>query len=88
MTRIALGGMREARVPPAATTPAASRGLYPFSSMCGIATRLNTAAVAVLAPETAAKPAVANTLATASPPGTHPTHARAALNRAWVSPAW
>ena len=56
--------------------------------MCGIATRLNTAAVAVLAPDTAAKPAVANTLATASPPGTHPTHARAALNRAWVSPAW
>ncbi len=53
-----------------------------------MATRLNTAAVAVLAPETAAKPAVAKTLATASPPGTQPNQARAALNSAWVRPAW
>ena len=51
---MALGGIREARVPPAATTPAASRWLYPYFSISGIATRENTAAVAVDAPETAA----------------------------------
>ncbi len=87
MTKIALGGINDANVPPAATTPAANLLSYPFSSICGIATRLNTAAVAVLAPDTAANPAVAKTLATASPPGTQPNHARAALNRSWVSPA-
>ena len=47
-----------------------------------------TAAVAVLAPDTAAKPAVANTLATAKPPGTQPNQFRAALNSAWVKPPW
>ena len=57
--------------------------------MWGMATRLNTAAVAVLAPETAANPAVAKTLATASPPGTQPTQARARVEQArGVSPAW
>ena len=37
--------------------------------MSGTATRENTAAVAVEAPDTAAKPALANTVATARPPG-------------------
>ena len=85
---MALGGISEANVPPAATTPAARRLSYPFSNMCGIATRLKTAAVAVLAPETAAKPAVAKTLATARPPGTHPNQFLAALNKACVKPPW
>ena len=39
-----------------------------------MATLANTAAVAVLAPETAANPAVAKTVATANPPGNLPSH--------------
>jgi hypothetical protein len=39
--------------------------------------RAKTAAVAVLAPETAAKPAAAKIVATARPPGIHPSQARA-----------
>ena len=56
--------------------------------MSGTATRENTAAVAVEAPETAAKPALANTVATARPPGTQPTQRRAASKRRPVRPAW
>ena len=41
--------------------------------------RLKTAAVAVLAPDTAAKPAAANTVAMPSPPGSQPSQARAHL---------
>ena len=44
-----------------------------------------TAAVATDAPETAANPAVANTVETASPPGTHAIQRFAASNRAVVS---
>ncbi len=62
---MALGGIKVAKVPPAATTPAASFYCNPLSSISGIATLANTAAVAVLAPETAANPAVAKTVATA-----------------------
>ena len=40
------------------------------------------------APETAAKPAVAKTVATARPPGTKPTQAFAASNNCLVIPAW
>ena len=46
--------------------------------------RANTAAVATLAPETAANPAVANTVDTASPPGTHAIHFFAASKSAFV----
>ena len=53
-----------------------------------MATFEKTAAVAVLAPETAAKPAVAKTLATARPPGSQPSHARAASKAPVVMPAW
>ena len=53
-----------------------------------MATRENTAAVAVEAPETAAKPALANTVETAKPPGTQPTQRSAASNSRLVSPAW
>ena len=45
------------------------------------------AAVAVLAPETAAKPAVAKTVATAKPPGNLPSHLLAASNNDFVNPA-
>jgi len=88
MTRIADGGISEASVPPAATTPAASFLSYPDLSISGMATRANTADVASDAPYTAANPAVAKTVATANPPGSHPIQAFAALNNCWVIPAW
>ena len=46
ITKIADGGISEASVPPAATTPAANCLLYPTFSISGIAIRANTAAVA------------------------------------------
>ena len=49
--------------------------------------RAKTAEVATDAPETAEKPAVAKTVATAMPPGTQPTHFLAASNSARVKPA-
>ena len=49
--------------------------------------RANTADVATDAPDTAANPAVANTVDTASPPGNHPTQRFAASNSAFVRPA-
>ena len=49
--------------------------------------RENTAEVATDAPDTAAKPAVANTVATAMPPGSQPTQRLATSNSARVSPA-
>jgi len=52
-----------------------------------MAIRAKTAAVATDAPDTAANPAVANTVDTASPPGTHATQRLAASNSARVSPA-
>ena len=48
--------------------------------------RANTADVATDAPDTAAKPAVANIVATAMPPGNQPTQRFAASNRALVRP--
>ena len=56
--------------------------------MSGIATREKTAAVAVDAPDTAANPALAKTVDTASPPGTQPIQRRAASNSFVVKPAW
>ena len=88
MTKIADGGINDARVPPAATTPAANFLSYPSLSISGIATLEKTAAVAVEAPETAANPAVANTVATARPPGTKPIQAFAASYNCLVIPAW
>ena len=55
--------------------------------MSGMAILEKTAAVAVEAPDTAAKPAAANTVATASPPGTQPNQRRAASNSRAVRPA-
>ena len=49
--------------------------------------RAKTAAVATLAPDTAAKPAVAKTVDTASPPGTQATQRLAASKSARVRPA-
>ncbi len=49
--------------------------------------RANTADVATEAPDTAEKPAVAKTVATARPPGTHAIQRLAASNSALVRPA-
>ena len=88
MTNMADGGMSEASVPPAATTPAANRLSYPSASISGIAIRANTADVATDAPDTAAKPAVANTVDTANPPRqAMPPISLAASNNALVNPA-
>ncbi len=77
--------MSEANVPPAATTPAANCLLYPILSISGMAMRAKTAAVATDAPETAANPAVANTVETAKPPGTQAIQRFAASKSAVVS---
>jgi hypothetical protein len=52
-----------------------------------MAMRAKTAEVATDAPETAAKPAVAKTVETPSPPGTQPTQRLAISNSARVRPA-
>ena len=52
-----------------------------------MAMRAKTAEVATDAPDTAAKPAVAKTVDTASPPGTQAIHLFAASKSALVSPA-
>jgi len=79
--------MREASVPPAATTPAAKRLSYPIFSISGMAILAKTADVATDAPDTAANPAVAKTVETASPPGTQAIQRLAASNSACVRPA-
>ena len=79
--------MREANVPAAATTPAAKRLSYPRASISGMATLANTADVATDAPDTAANPAVENTVETAKPPGSQPIQRLAASNNAVVKPA-
>ena len=50
--------------------------------------RAKTAEVATDAPETAAKPAVENTVATPMPPGSQPSQRFAASNRARVISPW
>ena len=71
----------------AAQTPAASFRSYLARSISGIATLANTAAAALLAPDTAEKPATAKTVPVARPPGNQPNHRRAASKAPWVMPA-
>ena len=75
-----LGGIRVPSVPALATTPAARPLSYLMASISGMVMRPIAAAVAIDAPEAAAKPAQAKVAATASPPGSAPSHSRAALN--------
>jgi hypothetical protein len=82
-----LGGISESSVAPAAQTPAARRLSYFARSISGMATLANTAAAALLAPDTAEKPATANTVPVASPPGSQPNQRRAASKAVWVMPA-
>ena len=53
-----------------------------------MATRANTAAAAVAAPDTAEKPATAKMVDTARPPGIQPSHRLQASNSVCVMPAW
>jgi hypothetical protein len=69
-----LGGIREARVPLAATTPAAREGAYPAFSILGIADFPITVHADIMEPEAAAKTALEATVPIASPPGKPPTH--------------
>src|SRR3972149_2267595 len=86
MTKVMLGGINASSVPPLATTPAAS----PLSSGClsisGTAMRAMVAAAAMLEPDAAPKPAQAQLVATASPPGRAPNHACAARKSAVPTP--
>ena len=70
-----LGGISASSVPPLAHTPVASPLSYLFLSISGTARRAITAAAATLDPEAAPKPAQAQLVATASPPGSAPNHA-------------
>src|SRR5262245_50624817 len=77
-----LGGISASRVPPLAQTPVASPLSYFCLSISGTARRAITAAAATLEPEAAPKPAQAQLVATASPPGSAPNPACAARNSA------
>ena len=70
-----LGGISASSVPPLAHTPVASPLSYLFLSISGTASRAITAAAATLDPDAAPKPAQAQLVATASPPGSAPNHA-------------
>src|SRR5262249_61538349 len=82
MTKVMLGGISASRVPPLAQTPVASPLSYFCLSISGTARRAITAAAATLEPEAAPKPAQAQLVATASPPGSAPNQACAARNSA------
>jgi hypothetical protein len=68
-----LGGNRIPSVPPAASEPADSRGLYLRCCSSGSATRPIEAAVTTLEPLIAAKIAQPAILVCNSPPGIHAT---------------
>src|SRR5262245_44294804 len=86
MTKVMLGGISASSVPPLAQTPVASPLSYLALSISGTASRAITAAAATLDPEAAPKPAQAQLVATASPPGSAPNQACAARNNAVPMP--
>src|SRR5262245_38025242 len=81
-----LGGISASSVPPLAQTPVARPLSYLFLSISGTASRAITAAAATLDPDAAPKPAQAQLVATASPPGSAPNQACAARNSAVPMP--
>src|SRR3546814_20928286 len=81
-----LGGMREPRVPDAATAAVANFGSYPARSISGTAMRPMAAAVAMLDPDAAANPALAKLDATERPPGKKANHLLPTLNSDTNSP--
>ncbi|OQC74179.1 MAG: hypothetical protein BWX45_00059 [Deltaproteobacteria bacterium ADurb.Bin002] len=84
--KMVLGGIRIPRLPPAATTPVASAGSYWYFFISGSATEAMVAAVALVEPQTAEKPAQAPMVAMASPPGRWPKNLWAALKRRPLMP--
>jgi hypothetical protein len=82
MMKMMLGGMSASSVPPLAHTPVASPLSYLLRSISGTASRAMTAAAAMLDPLAAPKPAHAQFVATARPPGSLPNQTRAARNSA------
>src|SRR4029079_10443111 len=87
MTKVMLGGIKASSVPPEAHTPVARPLSYLFLSISGTASRAMTAAAATLEPDAAPKPAHAQLVATARPPGSVPNQAKAARNSAVPIPA-
>ena len=83
-----LGGMRMPSVPPAARVAQLKPGSYFFARISGRATEDMVTAVAMESPDTAAKPAHPETVATASPPGRRPSHTLAVLNRSRLMPEY
>ncbi len=71
--------MTTPRVDPQATAEVLRMGSYPYFLICGSATEVIVAAVAVFEPHIAAKPAHAMTVAIAKPPLTRPIHVLAVL---------
>src|SRR3990172_1116463 len=76
------GGMGAPGGPPLAHTPVARPLSYLCFNISGMARRAITAAAATLDPEAAPKPAQAQLVATASPPGSAPNQATAVRNSA------
>src|SRR5688572_12484781 len=86
MTNEMLGGISASSVPPLAHTSVARPLSYRRLSISGMARRAITAAAATLDPEAAPKPAHAQLVATARPPGSRPNQATAVRNRAVPMP--
>ena len=68
MINTTLGGMRIPRLPAAATVPVARPMSYPYFFISGRVTVAMVAAVALVDPDMAEKPAQAPTVAMARPP--------------------
>ena len=66
--KMVLGGIMMPRLPAAAMQPQARPGSYPCLRISGMATLPMAAAVALVDPQMAEKPAVATIVAMASPP--------------------
>ncbi len=70
--KMVLGGIMTPKVPAAAMLPQARPGSYPCRRISGMATLPMAAAVALVEPQMAEKPAVATTVAKANPPRRRP----------------
>jgi hypothetical protein len=81
-----LGGMTTPRVDPTATEELLKIGWYPRFFISGNDTEVIVAAVAVLDPQIAAKPAQAMIVAIARPPRVLPIHVYAVSYRLLLTP--
>ncbi len=82
------GGIKIPNVPPAAIVPANRPGLYPYFSLCGIATVVMVAAVATEEPEIDEKIAEDAIFACNNPPGNQESHFCKAKYIFFAIPEW